>query len=254
MPKNGHGNSRPLRVGAATGNLLNPREFAQAPRSASMLQYLTAAMTSRCWHLLLAVRAVAKRASDMAGAATGIVILSPLLLLTAAAIRLESRGPVLYSQQRVGKRGRLFTMYKFRSMRPTADAEKDALHERNESADGVIFKIKADPRITRIGRIIRRLSIDELPQLVNVLLGDMSIVGPRPALPAEVAQYDAEARKRLQGKPGLTCLWQISGRSELSFRQQLDLDLRYFQEKTVTGDFAIIMRTVPAVLSGKGAY
>ena len=124
----------------------------------------------------------------------------------------------------------------------------------NESKDGVIFKMRADPRITRVGRVIRRLSIDELPQLLNVMRGEMSIVGPRPALPAEVAQYDPMARKRLQAKPGLTCLWQISGRSNLAFNEQIDLDLRYLQKKSLGKDIEIIARTVPAVISGKGAY
>ncbi len=190
----------------------------------------------------------------MAGATAGLVLLAPLLIATALAIYMESPGPILFRQVRVGKRGRPFTMFKFRSMRVTAEEDKQALSADNESADGVLFKMKKDPRVTRVGRIIRRLSIDELPQLLNILRGDMSIVGPRPALPTEVDQYDIEARKRLQTKPGLTCLWQISGRSDLAFSEQVDLDLRYLQARSLAKDIEIIARTVPAVISGKGAY
>jgi lipopolysaccharide/colanic/teichoic acid biosynthesis glycosyltransferase len=145
-------------------------------------------------------------------------------------------------------------MYKFRSMHVAAESERDALRASNESADGVIFKLKQDPRITRVGRLIRRFSIDELPQLLNVLFGDMSIVGPRPALPSEVNEYDIQARKRLQTKPGLTCLWQIGGRSDLPFGQQVELDLRYLSGKSLLKDIEIIAKTIPAVISGKGAY
>ncbi|MDH3363512.1 MAG: sugar transferase [Gammaproteobacteria bacterium] len=215
---------------------------------------LLAGLAVRKWWLMLTLHAATKRTLDIAGATAGLVLLFPLLLATALAIRIESPGPVLFRQERVGKRGRPFTMYKFRSMRVSAEAEKQALGGENESADGVLFKIKSDPRITRVGRLIRRLSIDELPQLMNVLRGDMSIVGPRPALPAEVDQYDREARKRLQAQPGLTCLWQISGRSELAFSEQVDLDIRYLGARSLAKDIAIIARTVPAVVNGKGAY
>lgn len=236
------------------GDLLPPREFLQAARGRSAARRFMARLAVGRWRLAQAARPAAKRAIDVLGAAAGLLVLSPLLLGTALAIRIESPGPALFRQVRVGKRGRPFTMLKFRSMRITAESEKSALAARNESRDGVLFKMKADPRVTRVGRIIRRLSIDELPQLINVLKGDMSIVGPRPALPAEVEQYDYQARKRLQGKPGLTCLWQISGRSELAFSEQVDLDLRYLQSKGVVRDIEIIARTVPAVVSGRGAY
>jgi lipopolysaccharide/colanic/teichoic acid biosynthesis glycosyltransferase len=145
-------------------------------------------------------------------------------------------------------------MYKFRSMSTDAEKQWAALEQQNESADGVLFKIKADPRITRVGRIIRRLSIDELPQLLNIVKGDMFIVGPRPAIPGEVDQYDLQARKRLQAKPGLTCLRQISGRSELSFSQQVDLDIRYLQSRSLTEDLKIIALTVPAVFDLHGNF
>ena len=234
--------------------LLTPQAFMQSVRRRTRWQRLVARLAMRYWLLVLALRGATKRGLDVAGALAGLVLLSPLLLASAVAIRAESPGPVLFRQVRVGKRGRPFTMFKFRSMRVTAEAEKQALDAQNESADGVLFKMKSDPRVTRVGRLIRRLSIDELPQLLNVLRGDMSIVGPRPALPAEVDQYDLEARKRLQAKPGLTCLWQISGRSELAFSEQVDLDLRYLQARSLAKDIAIIARTVPAVLTGKGAY
>ncbi|MEL7313108.1 MAG: WecB/TagA/CpsF family glycosyltransferase [Pseudomonadota bacterium] len=199
-------------------------------------------------------RTALKRVFDVCIAASAIVLLAPLLLLTALAIRLESPGPILFSQQRVGYRGRLFSMLKFRSMYEDAEARLASLAGRNESRGGVLFKMKQDPRVTRIGRIIRRLSIDELPQILNVLRGDMSIVGPRPALPSEVANYSAADRKRLQTKPGLTCYWQIGGRSDLSFEQQVALDCKYLSQQSVVTDIEIVAKTVPAVMGGKGAY
>lgn len=239
---------------AAATELPTPREFMTARRRRARLSgWWTRSIVYR-WQMAVSLGAAAKRGTDIVGSLSGLVLLAPLLLLTALAIRMESPGPVLFRQTRVGKRGRPFTMYKFRSMRITAESERDALRGDNESADGVIFKLKADPRITRVGRLIRRLSIDELPQLLNVLSGDMSIVGPRPALPSEVDQYDVQARKRLQTKPGLTCLWQIGGRSDLPFTRQVELDLRYLGGKSLLKDLEIIARTVPAVVSGKGAY
>lgn len=234
--------------------LLKPAELMLALGGRSRWASLRARLAVRSWLLRLAFRSAARRAIDVLGAATGLLLLSPLLVGTAVAIRIDSPGPVLFRQTRIGKRGRPFTMYKFRSMRITAEAEKHALGNSNESRDGVLFKMKQDPRVTRVGRIVRRLSIDELPQLMNILRGDMSIVGPRPALPSEVAQYDFEARKRLQARPGLTCLWQIGGRSELAFSEQVDLDLRYLQSRSFAKDIEIIARTVPAVIHGKGAY
>lgn len=244
----------PSPIGAADAPLLEPGEFMRSVGARSPWARLRAHLAVRNWLLLLTLRAAAKRGLDIVAAVSGLVLLAPLLLITAAAIRIESPGPVLFRQVRVGKRARLFTMFKFRSMRITAEAEKQALSGKNESADGVLFKMKRDPRVTRVGRLIRRLSIDELPQLLNVLRGDMSVVGPRPAVPAEVDQYDLEARKRLQTKPGLTCLWQISGRSELAFSEQIDLDLRYLQARSLMTDIAIIAKTLPAVITGRGAY
>ncbi len=194
-----------------------------------------------------------KRLIDIVGSGVGLVVLSPLFLLTAVSIKLDSKGPVFYSQQRVGKWGRLFQMYKFRSMVTDADKFKDQLLNQNESG-GVTFKMKRDPRITRVGRIIRKLSIDELPQLYNVFKGDMSLVGPRPPVPREVNEYDLTDRKRLEVIPGITCIWQVSGRSDIEFRQQVALDVQYIESQSVWGDIKILLKTIPAVLSGKGAY
>ncbi len=235
-------------------DLPNADQFVESLQYRPLRQQLAARHARLVWRTSLVLRPTLKRLVDVLGSLAGLIVLSPLLSLTALLIKLESTGPALYSQQRVGKRGDLFTLYKFRSMRTTADAEKEALLDSNDSSDGVIFKSRTDPRITRTGQIIRRLSIDELPQLFNVLKGEMSLVGPRPALPEEVAQYDAQARKRLQTKPGLTCLWQIGGRSDLPFRQQVDLDVRYLSAKSFLNDLVIILKTIPAVISGKGAY
>ncbi|MEL7450873.1 MAG: WecB/TagA/CpsF family glycosyltransferase, partial [Pseudomonadota bacterium] len=209
---------------------------------------------SRRWQRLLAARIATKRLLDVSLAGLALLVLSPLLLATAALIRIESPGPVFFKQVRVGLRGREFPMYKFRSMYMDAERRLAELADRNESEGGVLFKMKKDPRITRVGKTIRRFSIDELPQLVNVLRGEMSIVGPRPALPSEVQNYTAADRKRLQAKPGLTCLWQIGGRSDLSFAQQVKLDIEYLRRRNALTDIGIMAQTVPAVISGKGAY
>ena len=196
----------------------------------------------------------ARRALDVTVALAALLALSPLLLGVALAIRLESPGPVLFHQVRVGKWGQLFRMVKFRSMVPDAEARKVELAARNEMPDGVLFKIREDPRVTRVGRFIRKYSIDELPQLWNVLRGDMALVGPRPPVPAEVAEYTIEQRRRLEIKPGVTCLWQVSGRSEIPFDEQVRLDVTYIERHSVGNDLRILLRTIPAVLRGKGAY
>ncbi|MGA2410367.1 MAG: exopolysaccharide biosynthesis polyprenyl glycosylphosphotransferase [Candidatus Binataceae bacterium] len=195
-----------------------------------------------------------KRLIDLIGAALLLILLSPLVLLITILIKLESDGPALFRQIRVGKWGRPFTMYKFRSMCADAEHRKNELLSQNEMAGGVIFKMKRDPRITRIGMIIRRTSLDELPQLWNVLKGDMSLVGPRPPVPAEVESYSLEERRRLDMKPGITCVWQVSGRSELTFRQQVDLDVAYIESQSTWGDLWLLLKTIPAVLLGRGAY
>ncbi len=207
------------------------------------------------WWLATDGALLLKRSVDMVSTGVGLMALSPLLTATALAIKLEDpAGPVFYTQQRVGHRGRLFPMYKFRSMITGADKMKVALQQKNESADGVIFKMKDDPRITRTGKFIRKYSIDELPQLWNVFTGDMSVVGPRPPIPSEVAQYQVGDRYRLEVVPGLTCIWQVSGRSDIPFDQQVMLDRRYIRTQSFWQDVSLIARTFPVVLTGSGAY
>jgi exopolysaccharide biosynthesis polyprenyl glycosylphosphotransferase len=195
---------------------------------------------------------VAKRALDLAVSAAALLVLAPLLALVALAVKLESRGPVLFRQQRIGRAGRLFTLYKFRSMRVGAEGERAALAARNEM-DGPVFKLRHDPRVTRVGRWLRRTSFDELPQLWNVLRGEMSLVGPRPPLPEEVRRYERWQRRRLSVKPGITCTWQVSGRSDVGFRRWMELDLAYIDGWSLWQDLRIVLRTIPAVLLGRGA-
>lgn len=195
---------------------------------------------------------IGKRTVDVAGSLMLLLLLSPVFALTALLIRLDDPGTIFFSQVRVGTGGRLFRMLKFRSMRMDAELIKKRLMTQNETG-GVTFKMKHDPRITRVGRFIRKYSIDELPQIVNVLKGDMSLVGPRPAIPSEVAQYRWRQRQRLLVTPGLTCFWQVNGRSEIPFEQQVELDIRYIREQNTLTDMNLLVRTVPAVLLGKGA-
>ena len=194
-----------------------------------------------------------KRLLDIFGSLFLIVANAPLMLAIVALIKLTSRGPVLYTSKRVGLCGRTFTFYKFRSMYLDADKRMADVIGSNEK-DGPIFKMHDDPRITRIGRILRHLSMDELPQLFNVLRGDMSLVGPRPPLPNEVAKYDDYAMERLSIRPGMTCYWQIMGRSNLSFEEWMELDHRYLEEMGVITDLKILLKTPFAVLKGDGAY
>ncbi len=194
-----------------------------------------------------------KRVFDLFVGGLGLLALSPLLLLVAAAIKLDSPGPVFYRQQRVGKNGQRFGIYKFRSMRPDADRLLEQLRLHNE-ADGPLFKMKRDPRVTVVGSFLRRWSLDELPQLINVVTGDMSLVGPRPPIPAEVEQYEEWQFGRLRAVPGITGLWQVSGRSDVSFHDMVRLDLHYIRNWSIALDLEILLRTVPAVLSSRGAY
>lgn len=193
-----------------------------------------------------------KRAMDVVFSAVLLCLFSPLMLLVALAIRAEDAGPVIFRQERVGHFGRRFTMLKFRSMYANAESHLETLAEQNE-VDGPVFKIASDPRVTRIGWWIRRSSIDELPQLINVLRGEMSMVGPRPPLPKEVHSYAAWQRRRLSMKPGLTCIWQVSGRSRIDFETWMRLDLEYIDNWSLMLDLILLLRTVPAVLSGDGA-
>ena len=194
-----------------------------------------------------------KRVFDIIASLTGLIILSPVLLITSIAIKIEDKGPVIFSQERVGRNGNTFKMYKFRSMYTNAEEILKELKDLNE-ADGPVFKMKNDPRITKVGRFIRKYSIDELLQLINIIRGDMSVVGPRPALPKEVAEYDEFAKQRLLVKPGLSCYWQISGRSDIGFEQWMRLDVKYIKEMGILTDLKIILLTIPAVLKGEGSY
>lgn len=229
------------------------RAWTDAKRSVST-QNLSTRLCRKFWRMQPYIGAYLKRSVDIVASSLGIILLSPLLLATTLLIKLESPGAVIFRQIRVGKHGKQFSMYKFRSMFIDAEARLAELKGDNESKDGVIFKLKNDPRITPVGRIIRKLSIDELPQLVNVLSGSMSLVGPRPPLPSEVAQYDSPQTYRLQCKPGITCIWQISGRSDIPFKQQVAMDIDYIQRKSIVTDIAILLRTVPVVLLSRGAY
>jgi len=195
---------------------------------------------------------VCKRAADILLSGTALIALTPLFLAVAAAIKLTSKGPVFFKQIRVGLRGRLFDMYKFRSMVIDAEQQLDTLLKHNEQT-GPTFKMRRDPRITPIGRLLRAYSIDELPQLVNVLRGEMSIVGPRPPVPREVAQYQPWQRRRLSVRPGLTCLWQVQGRNEIGFDEWMMLDLQYVDHWSFSKDVELIGRTVPVVVTGRGA-
>ena len=195
-----------------------------------------------------------KRFLDILLSLAALIVLLPLFVILGILIKLTSPGPVFFVQIRVGQYGRNFCFYKFRSMYIDAEKRKQELLSQNQSQDGVIFKMKNDPRITPIGRILRKTSMDELPQFLNVLSGDMSLVGPRPPLPSEVKEYTIEARKRLNVKPGLTCLWQVSGRSDIPFKEQVKLDKEYISSRSFKSDLLILLRTIPAILSGRGAY
>jgi exopolysaccharide biosynthesis polyprenyl glycosylphosphotransferase len=194
-----------------------------------------------------------KRSLDLLGAAVALAALAPLVAVTATLIKATSRGPVFFKQTRVGLNGRMFTLFKFRSMYRDAESRRAALADRNEMS-GPVFKIKDDPRITPVGRWIRRFSIDELPQLWNVLRGDMSLVGPRPPIPEEVQKYERWQRRRLSMKPGITCLWQVSGRNGIDFDDWMKLDLAYIDTWSLRLDALILLRTVPVVLTARGAH
>ncbi len=194
-----------------------------------------------------------KRFFDIVISFAMLLLVSPLLALIALAVWVEDGGPVFFAQTRVGRYGAHFKMYKIRSMCLDAEQRLKELLGKNRHQEGITFKIKDDPRITRVGRWLRKYSFDELPQLYNVLIGDMSLVGPRPPLPREVALYSLADRRRLAARPGITCLWQISGRSEIDFSGQVKLDVDYIERQSFWRDLHILARTVPAVLSGKGA-
>ena len=206
------------------------------------------------WKFTVQFSYALKRFLDIVLSLAALIVLLPLFIILGILIKLTSPGPVFFVQIRVGQYGRNFCFYKFRSMYIDAEKRKQELLAQNQSKDGVIFKMKNDPRITSIGHILRKTSMDELPQFMNVLSGDMSLVGPRPPLPSEVKEYTIEARKRLNVKPGLTCLWQVSGRSDIPFKEQVKLDKEYISSRSLKSDLLILLRTIPAILSGRGAY
>jgi len=193
-----------------------------------------------------------KRAIDFVCSLVGLIVLSPIFFTVAILIRLESKGNPIFSQVRVGKDGEEFKMYKFRSMVANAEELKDKLCDKNEMS-GPMFKIKEDPRVTKVGKFIRRTSIDELPQLVNVLNGEMSLVGPRPSLPKEVAKFENWMMDRLSVKPGLTCYWQVSGRSDIRFEEWMKLDVKYVEERNTLVDIGLIFRTFGVLLGDEHA-
>ncbi|MDB6015655.1 MAG: glycosyl transferase, WecB/TagA/CpsF family [Pedosphaera sp.] len=196
---------------------------------------------------------IIKRHFDVLASLLALVLLSPLLAVISLLIKWEDGGPVRFCQTRVGKDGREFRMFKFRSMSIDAEARLADLLAQNRHGSGITFKIKDDPRITRVGRWLRKLSLDELPQLFNVLIGDMSLVGPRPPLPREVKLYTPGDYRRLAVTPGITCYWQISGRSEIDFAGQVKLDVAYIEMQSFRTDITILVKTLPAVISGRGA-
>lgn len=205
------------------------------------------------WKFVVASSEFIKRLFDIIASACILLLISPLLTFIALLVKLEDGGPVIFAQRRVGKWGREFRMFKFRSMRVDAEARLQELLKQNGHATGVTFKMKNDPRITRVGRILRKYSLDELPQFVNVLKGEMSMVGPRPPLPREVALYTLRDRQRLAVTPGLTCFWQIGGRADIDFPEQVQLDVQYIESQSFWLDVWICIKTIPAVLLGRGA-
>jgi len=206
------------------------------------------------WILVVGGTKILKRLMDIVVSAVMIILLSPLLIVTALIIKLTDFGPVFFNQIRIGKYGREFTAYKFRSMREGADKLVEEVVAMSHHEDSLSYKVKKDPRVTWFGRFIRKSSIDELPQLWNVFKGDMSLVGPRPHVHREVDQYSLMDRKRLDVVPGITCIWQISGRADIAFPEQLELDLAYIESQSLWTDIKILFKTIPAVLTAKGAY
>ncbi|MBM6820680.1 sugar transferase [Clostridium saudiense] len=196
---------------------------------------------------------VIKRVIDVVCSFVGVLVLSPLFVVIAIIIKFTSKGPVFFSQKRVGRDGKEFKMYKFRSMVVNAEELKEKLASQNEMS-GPMFKMKDDPRVTKVGKFIRKTSIDELPQLWNVLKGDMSLVGPRPSLPKEVAQFEEWMYRRLEVKPGLTCYWQVSGRNNIDFEDWMKLDIKYVDERNLWIDIKLIFKTVGVLLGDKNAH
>ncbi|SMR72749.1 polymer biosynthesis protein, WecB/TagA/CpsF family [Aliiroseovarius halocynthiae] len=229
---------------------MEPRRMARRYLLGNMTFLVGSFMRSR---LLPSKMRIARRAMDLAISGGALLALSPVFLTLTALIKLDSKGPAFFSQTRIGKDGQPFQVLKFRSMHTDAEKRRTALLAHSER-DGICFKHKNDPRITRMGKLLRRASLDELPQLINVLRGDMSIVGPRPALPSEVAQYPKRALKRLSVKPGITGIWQVSGRADIGFDKMIDMDLAYTRSHSILLDIILICLTFRAVITGRGAY
>ena len=229
------------------GRRQNDAETRPIPRDA---RFLT---ESDGWLGAGRIRKLIKRAMDVVGAFLMLTILAPVMVIVAVLVTSTSRGPAIFRQERVGLDGQRFQIFKFRTMKEGADTEKEELEHLNE-VDGPVFKIKKDPRVTWVGDHLRRWSLDELPQLVNVLKGDMSLVGPRPPLPSEVETYNVWERQRLKAPPGLTCLWQVSGRSEVDFETWVKMDLEYIANWRPALDIELLAKTLPAVVKRDGAY
>lgn len=232
-----------MSLSLTSSDLLGTKPTASQPFAARLLRW---------WNTQSVV--AFKRAIDLMAVAPALLLLSPLFLLMALAIKLEDGGPVLYWQKRVGLNGRVFAFPKFRSMRTDSDVVRQQIEHQNQHGNSLTFKMKNDPRITRVGKLLRRTSMDELPQLLCVLQGDMTLVGPRPPMVSEVARYTLADRRRLSVTPGLTCIWQVSGRSDIPFPKQAAMDVDYIRERSIALDLRLLLATVPAVLFGRGAY
>jgi lipopolysaccharide/colanic/teichoic acid biosynthesis glycosyltransferase len=258
MPRVSHRSAAPVASGRRAGGAPRPRPGALGPGAIAKggVTALAAAVarTSNGSPVVDPAYLVPSRFIDLAVAAVVLLFAGPLMLLAAIAIRLTSRGPVFFRQPRAGENGRPFAMYKFRSMYSGAHDDKELFRKFNALPTGPCFKIKNDPRVTTVGRWLRRSSIDELPQLFNVLLGDMALVGPRPLPLDEVRTDTPEQRLRFSVKPGLTCLWQVCGRTEIPYAEWLALDVWYVLNRSLSLDLQILCKTFPAVLSGRGAY
>ncbi len=241
--------SNPSTISMATGQILS-----RSRRSGFSRLYQTLAVKAkiRLWNIMVASQGPEKRMFDIVGSAVFLLLFSPIFLLTYLAIKLQDGGPAIFTQTRVGKWGKRFDFYKFRSMVVNAEDLKSKLMAYNEM-QGVTFKMKNDPRVTKVGRIIRKVSIDELPQLWCVLKGDMSLVGPRPPLPNEVELYENRHFYRLDTVPGITCIWQVSGRNKIQFEDQVKLDVQYIHQRSITQDVKLLVKTVRAVTTGRGA-
>lgn len=253
MPKNSL-KSPPSRAQNLAAEVRSEAAEPSAPRAAWLRRW-QARVHLASWRLVTRTLGFSKRCLDLAVVLPALVLALPLFLVVGFLIWATDRGPVFYWQKRVGRYGQDFDFPKFRSMRVDSNAVRaqlDALNQHGQK--GVTFKMKHDPRITRIGRFIRRTSIDELPQLWCVLKGEMTLVGPRPPLPSEVARYTLADRERLSVTPGLTCIWQVSGRSEIPFDQQVKLDIDYIQQRSIKKDLWLLLKTIPAVIFGRGAY